>query len=97
MIEDGEYLFEQLQAYLPASFDRETAMSLHRSLAAPDLMRMAAELGSAPAPAATDDRPHSAPSFETLDRAALLRELKAAKRQRLPLHKRFFQSSKRRS
>ncbi len=96
MIEDGEYLFEQLKPFLPESMDREAALTLHQSLAAPDLMRMAAELGHKPAHDTSEEGSHSLPAFETLDRAALLRELKAARRKHLPLHKRLFQSRKRR-
>jgi hypothetical protein len=95
MIEDGAYLYEQLRPYLPESVDREAALALHQSLAAPDLMRMASELGGGQAANASADRPHGTPSFETLDRAALLRELKAARKLRLPLHKRLFRSRKR--
>jgi hypothetical protein len=91
MIEDGEYLYDQLRPYLPESTTREAALALHQSLAAPELMHMAAELGNAASTHAEPERSHLPPSFDTLDRAALLRELKAAKRKHLPLHKRLFQ------
>jgi hypothetical protein len=101
MIEDGDYLYAQLKPYLGESIDRDAALALHRSLAAPALMRTGAELGRAAAP---DVSAHSSagahtgsPSFETLDRAALLRELKAVRRLRLPLHKRLFRGRKRKS
>lgn len=95
MIEDGEYLYGQLKAFLPDTTSREAALALHRSLAAPDLMRMAAELGGATASPSSTERPDLPPTFDTLDRAALLRELKAARRKRLPLHKRLFHGGKR--
>jgi len=95
MIEDGEYLYSQLRPYLGANADREAALQLHRELASPDLMRVGAELNPQVAPAKTVDSPTEFPSFEALDRSALLRELKAARRAHLPLHKRLFRKRRR--
>lgn len=94
MIEDADYLFEQLEPHLAGSINRDAARELHRSLARPDLVRVGAEMHGESASPATPDTTAHFPSFESLDRAALLRELRAAKRARLPLHKRIFRKQK---
>jgi hypothetical protein len=95
MINDGDYLFQQLKPYLGDGIDKSAAMEVFHSLAEPDLVRVGAEISQESPAVPTDEKPINFPSFESLDRAALLRELKALKVARLPLHKRLFRSRKR--
>ena len=90
MVEDGEYLYEQLKPYLGSAIYQEAALELHRSLANPDLVRVGSELNPESSVAPANEAAQAFPSVESLDRMALLRELKAAKNARSPLLKRLF-------
>lgn len=90
MVEDGEYLYEQLKPYLGSAIDQDAALQLHRSLANPDLVRVGTELNHELPVTPANEVPQIFPSVESLDRMALLRELKAVKRARSPLLKRLF-------
>jgi hypothetical protein len=95
MIDDGDYLYEQLKPFLGPGVDRDAAMAVYRSLAAPDLVRVGAEINRETSYTESAEKALEFPSLESLERSALLRELKALKRAQLPLHKRLFRSRRR--
>ena len=75
-VEDGEYLFEQLRPVIASKVTHETAIKAHRKTARPDLVRAGNELRASSSTAA--DTVARFPSSETVERAALLRELRRA-------------------
>jgi len=80
LVEDGEYLYQQLKPVFGNSVTREQAMDAHMRSARKDFVRVGAELegrgGSASSPVVAI----KFPSYSEIDRAALFRELKNAKR-----------------
>jgi hypothetical protein len=72
IIDDGDYLFEKLSSFLPASATQEVARTAHRSLADPEKVRIEREVGMSSVPPGS---PNSSPLDIELDRIALRREL----------------------
>jgi chromosome segregation ATPase len=72
IIRDGDYLFEKLSPFLPASATQEVARTAHRSLADPEKVRIEREVGMSGAPPGS---PNLSPLDAELDRIALRREL----------------------
>jgi hypothetical protein len=69
---DGDYLFEKLSPFLPASATHEVARAAHRSLADPEKVRIEREVDTSSVPPGS---PNSSPLDAELDRIALRREL----------------------
>ncbi|MFM0401196.1 hypothetical protein [Paraburkholderia aspalathi] len=80
LVEDGEYLYEQLKPVFDNSVTREQAMEAHKRVARKDLVRVGAELEGQNRGANSSAVPIKFPSHSDIDRAALYRELKNAKR-----------------
>lgn len=80
LVEDGEYLYEQLRPVFGNSVTREQAIAAHKRSARKDFVRVGAELEGKEGCAGSSPVPIKFPSFSDIDRAALFRELKNAKR-----------------
>ncbi|WP_174973296.1 hypothetical protein [Burkholderia contaminans] len=76
-ITDGKYLYEQLRSVL-AGIDSSRAMRSHAQTARPDKVRIASELANS----ASISKGDLFPSFDSLDRVALHREITNARRDR---------------
>ncbi|MFX1716116.1 hypothetical protein [Paraburkholderia sp. A1RO-5L] len=77
LVTDGDYLFEQLRPVIGSKVSWETAIEAHRKTARPEFVRTGNELSGPTLPSA-DDTVARFPTFETVDRAALFRELRRA-------------------
>jgi hypothetical protein len=75
-VKDGEYLFERLRPVIGSSVTRETALDAHRKTARPELVRTGNELSGVSS--TETDTVARFSSRETVDRAALFRELRRA-------------------
>lgn len=76
LVEDPDYLYDQLRPWLPGDLGREQARTVHRRVADRRKVRVGGELArAAQEPAA------AAPSFHDLDRIALGREIERIRRQ----------------
>ena len=80
LIDDEEYLYESLKPVLGDTVDRSAALEVHRALADRSLVRVGSEMNPDSPQSPSQEAPISFPPMKLLDRAALLRELKSARR-----------------
>jgi len=80
LVDDAEYLYEQLKPVFGRRVSRGAALAAHRATANPELVRVGAEVAHSESQPPLCEPQLNFPSHETLDRAALLRELKHARR-----------------
>lgn len=80
LIDDSDYLYDQLKPVFGHAVTREQAMEAHKRVARKDLVRVGAELGRENESPQTTALPIKFPAHADMDRASLFRELKTAKR-----------------
>ncbi|KVR42928.1 hypothetical protein WK17_15670 [Burkholderia multivorans] len=80
LVEDGAYLYDRLAPVLEKYISRDDALSVHASLARPDMVRAGKELAAPDEVTKTSIR---YPDHSTLDRAALFRALKQSRSETL--------------
>lgn len=76
IIDDAEYLFAQMKPVFGAEVDREKALVAHAKVARSDRVRVGSELAGSPDVSVAS----KFPALADLDRAALYREIKTARR-----------------